>query len=1143
MKKTHRFSHAVLASTIFVSGLAHAQSAPLTSVYAEPVPNPQLTSTINPNLEITATGQLNATGIDGYQVDSKGGATVLIDANNVNAGNNAIIATGKGNGINIINGAGANTPTNITINAGSNITTTGPSVTAGEGSAILVGDTAATITNKGGIFGNYSGIEIAAGGTNAIVTNSGATAVIRGTNAPSFLVDGFVANGGSGLTLTNSSGALITANGNQDAVQINQNFISITNNVGSFFTSAQGNALNLGTSAVAPITGDVENFGTIQSSATAPSGGALRISGQPFNGIINNNFGGIIQNNAVGLGGGAVVLNNAFNIFNNSGTIQANGATQYINAILANAGGAGAGTINNTNTGVIQSQNQSSTIFVAGNLTGINNAGIIIGAPSGAAANEGVIYAANAGVTALSGIVNTGTIQSKTAADAINLVNAGLFPLFQNGGTIIGNVELAGGGGTSLTMNGGTITGNVTSSGTTASTLQLNGGTITGTTTLGNVANGNIVNLNGSTLQVLNGGTGNDTFNLSGGSFTALDGKGGADIINIPGAFTLTSPISNTGGANTINVLNGGTFTVNSPTNAITNTASVNINAGGFMITNSINNYNAPLNIAAGGAFLANNGSTDTFTVGNNSGTLSINPGGVVNFTTSYTQNAAGQYSPGVQSGVAYGKLNVTGAPGTATFAPGSTMNPIVNNQGVFIPAGTQFVVVTATGGVVGAPTLVQPPTPFVFFNQQVNANNITLTLELTPLPLIALADIPLSVANTLQPLIPNLGGGGTTNPELLGLFAQLEMMPDITTISNALIQLVPDFNYVLPTISRISMDNAFDSVQMRLEDMHGLVPVSVEEEYRTERDDELYNGVNYGDSNVIYLGNRGVGAWFKVYGTIADQHKRHEIDGFRADATGYAIGGDWSITDYFTIGVAESLTKIDVTEHNQLQNTVKARSNQTTFYSWYQPSDPCTGKGIGLYIDTMLAVSSDKYQTVRFIDINTIDNAASAEFYSLHYGAQADIGYVALTSDNWFVAPVVRFKYTYLQIDDYSETGAGGFDLNVINDDVDETIAGLGLRVAGKFDYIQAIYVPEASAMLLYDFSGRAQQMQSTFIGGGNPFFIESIKPAQLIQLYGLGITAYTSDGYAFTIKGNFEYRNEFFGYNGYMQLHYQWD
>ncbi|MBI2791421.1 MAG: autotransporter domain-containing protein [Gammaproteobacteria bacterium] len=1131
MKKTVSLSHAVLASTLFMSAMAKAE--PLTSVYSEPVPNPQMTSTINPELEIAATGQLNATGIDGIQMDQPG-SFVIIDPNNTNAGNLAIVATGNGSGINVVNQAGQNSGNVITISSGSVINALGPSAGPGKSDGILVNDTATTISNAGSIIGAYSGIEVAAGGTNTVITNSGATAVIKGGAGASLLVTNG-ANGGTGLTLTNSGGATISATGNQDAVQINQSFTSIVNNTGSFFTATLGNALNLGGTAVAPITGDVQNFGTIQSSATAVSGGALRIAGQPFNGTVTNNAGGIIQNSAVSGGGGAVVLSNAFNILNNSGTIQATGATQYVNAILVNSGIAGAGTINNNSTGVIQSLNDSATIFLSGNLTGINNAGTIKGKPAVAALGEGVIYAATAGVTVLNGIVNTGTITTTVGPNVINLTNAGLLPLFQNAGTISGGaVLLAGGGGTSLTMNGGTIAGNVTSSSTNASTLQLNGGTITGTTTLGNVANGNIVNLAGTSLQALNGGIGNDTFNLSGGSFTSLDGKVGANIINIPGVFTLNSPISSTGGTNTINVNNGGVFTVNS---TIANSANIFVNAGGAMITNSTNNYAAPLTIAANGAFQVNNGSTDTFTTINNSGSLIINPGGVLKATT-YTQNAGATYSPGIQSAAVYGKLQTTGA---STFLAGSILSPFLNNAGVFIPSGSQFQVVNAVP-VVGAdptpPTLQQPQSALVFFEKITNPNDITLTLQLRSIPSVAQGDIPQAIGASLDPLFL----GGTTNPELLALFGQLQMLPDDTSLSNALLQLAPSFNYSLPTSSRISMDNAFDSVQMRLEGLHGLIPIAVEEEYRKERDYELYNGVNSGDSNVIYLGGRGVGAWVKAYGTIADQHKRHQIEGFRADATGLAIGADWSITDYFTIGVAESVTKVKTTENTSAQNTLKTRSNQTTFYGWYQPMEPCTGEAIGLYVDTMLAVASDKYQSTRFIYINTINNAASAEFYSLHYGAQADIGYV-ISSDNWFVAPVARLRYTYLNIDSYSEEGAGGFNLNVVNNTIDETVAGLGLRVATKLDYIQAIYVPEASAMLLYDFSGRAQQMQATFLGGGNPFYIDSIKPAQLIQLYGLGITAYTSDHYSFTIKGNFEYRNEFFGYNGYMQLHYQWD
>ncbi|MBS0285779.1 MAG: autotransporter domain-containing protein [Proteobacteria bacterium] len=1122
MKKTLHLAQAVLASSLFAASIVYADTV-LMSQYDEPVPNTQLVATQTGSIEITSTGKVNATNIDGIKVDT-GSITITIDPTNTTAGNNAIIASGTGHGINILNGAGKNTPTIITVNSGSNITTTGT------GNAIVIADTTATINNSGGLFGGGNAIDIPAGGVNATIFNSGSGAKIQGgivSAVPTILVEGGVANGGTGLTLTNDSGALIANAGNGDTIQVNQSFTSITNNANSTIQSANGNAISIAPTAVGAITGDIFNYGLINS-----TGGAQTIYiANIFNGTINNNSGGVIQ--ATGNGGNVIFANNSFSaINNNSGAIISATGTDFGINVTGNS----PGTVNNA--GTIQTNAVSFLYNTNTTSTGLNNTGTIT---TTSAANPAIWGRNGSTVTGIVyntvgyGIVNSNIISNTGGGAAIDLQTDGPninIPLLQLGGTITGNVLLA----TNVnpttplaptipafTMTGGTINGNVLSGAANASILNLSGGSITGSTTLGNVA-GNVVNLSGSKLQALNGGTGNDTFNLSGGSFTVLNGGGGADILNINGNFTQTAVINN---IPTIKV-NNGLYTVNAQING---TSTFNINAGGSMVTN-FNPLNgslaANINIAANGGLTINPGSTFTVAQVNNNGLLSTQPGGTLSVTGNYSQNAGAGYYPVVSNGGATGLLTTTG---TATFNAGSTMNPSLLTGGVFVAPGAQYTVVNAAAGVVGAPTLVQPQSALVFFSQTVNPNNIVLTLNLEPIAGVAEGDTAQAIGAALDPLL----FGGTTNPELAALLGQLELMPDNTTLTQALLQLAPSLNNALPTSSRICMDNALDSVQQRLEQLHGLGPFSTEEDYREVRDYELYNGVNYGDRNVINFGSNHFNAWAKVYGTIVDQHKREQVEGFLADAAGIGIGWDWRLTNQALVGLALSGNKVETTDDTTAQNKIETWSYQATFYGWFEPMQ-------SVYFDTMLAIASHKYDTTRNMQIGSFVGNATANFIGTQYGAQTDIGY-AIKDENWVVAPYVRGRYTYLHISDYSEVGAGGIDLSVQNGPIDEMIAGVGLRIAGIRDYIQAVYVPEATATLLYDFAGKEQAIQANFLGGGGFFYVNGLKPAQIIQQYSLGVNAYTNDGYNAALKFIFEYRNEMFAYNGYLQLSYQWD
>jgi hypothetical protein len=1125
MKKTFRLTHAVLASSLFLAPSVFAQQGPtqITGINtaSPPAAGPPYLTSVTGNIEILPAGQVLVVGgaNDGIDVDSPS-ASIVLDANNINGGN-AILINGGGTGAGINIKATATLAT-ITVNTGSNINTS-----AGTGDAIDVNETGATINNTGLIFGGGKGIYLSGTGTNASINNN-AGGVIQGIGFAPVYADG------TGLTLTNS-GTIQTQGAANNAVRLNVDFTTVTNNANAIIQSTNADAIFLNGATK----GNVINSGFINSPGT---GAGVSINAGAYTGTITNNVGGIIQStNAAGTA--AFIINSSFGAINNAGIIQSTKGP--VNAVIVTANTSG--TL--TNTGTIQALGTGNAINfnAATGFTGIVNSGTISAIPTVATIN-----ASAAGVTVANGIINTGNIISHNAQPAIDLSGAGnLIPLFQQGGTITGNVLLAGGGGTvspnfALTMTGGTIAGNVTSSGTAASTLQLNGGTINGNVTTGNVA-GNIVNLTGTTINgALSNSGNNDIFNLSGGSFTSLTGTG-PSVVNVVAPFTSTGTIS----IPTLNVINAGTTFTND--NVITNVnTALNINANTIMTAEANVTGTGTLTINPTGVLQIDNGVIVSMgsvaNAVNNNGELQINNNGVLLTGGAYNQN--GDFATRIQdmslvAPFGFGQIDVNGV---ATFAPGSTVSAELGS-GTFILNNFAFPIIQTNAPI---PTfnnlsIDQPTSAILFFtlDNTINPNDVNLIAHTNPLVTVAVPDIPLSIAATLDALVPTTPAQiAALDPDLLRLFGELQILPNITAVSDALLLLAPPFNYSIPGSTRIVMNNAFDSVQARIEALNGLGPLTQDEDYRKERDYELYNGVNYGDSNVIDLTTGRFGAWFKVFGEIDDQHKRHQIEGYRADAVGISLGGDWKISPYALIGVAESLSKINTKDYTSAQNKVNINSYQTTFYGWFQPMQMCSSAlAPSLYIDTMLGVATHKYDTLRNINIGTVNAQSTANFFGLQYGAQMDVGYAFISSDDWYVAPVARFKYTYLQLDDYSETGAGGLSLNVLNDDLDEVIAGIGIRLAAVKNYVQAIYVPEFSVMLLYDFAGSVQQSQSNFLAGGNPFYTNSIKPAQYIQLYGLGINAYTSDNYTFSIKVNFEHRDHFYGYDGFMQLHYKWD
>lgn len=1081
MNKYFRLTHAVLASTLLCVPTVYADVT-----ISTPMTNQDIQTAVSGNVTITRNGQLSMTlaapnAGDAILVNSND-ATVTIDAANVNAGGNAVVTSGAGRyGINI-----TGQDATITLGAQSGIT-------SGTDDAIFIDGTGTTLSSTGEIFGNASAIEITNNGTNAIISLL-AGSTTEGTTAASILVNG------TGLSFGNAG--TVTASGGQDAVQLLQNFTNFQNNIGGIIevTAGVGNAVTLNNAA--GVSGDLNNRGTL---TTAGTGSALNIL-NTFNGSINNNSTGVIS--STGGGGNAIYVAAGFSQINNTGIISG-----LANDIAIQVGANAAGTINND--GTISAQNNYA-IRLGGNITGILNTGTISNNAPGQA-TIGVIFP---GTDLINGITNRGNITNLGGATAIDLSLGDNIVFTQAAGTVTGDVFLAGAGGNIFSLTGGTIIGDVTADDAAANILTLSGGSITGTLFLGD--SGDTVNLSGSIVDTIVAGALADTFNVSGGTITtALLNGGAGDQLNINGSFTMQGIIV---GIPTINV-NTGTFTAD---NAITGLNTLlNISAGSVMIANA--DITGTANMTNNGRFQVLNDSTTDLTGGTitNNGTVAID-GGSTLLATTFHQTAGSVFAPVITAPGDFGVLQVGG--GGATLDAGSVIYPYYNS-GSFIPAGTQFNVITG-GPVIDNATLAQPSSVSLFFTQNVVGGNILqLTAERRPYAAIVQGVPPPMEGIAIA--LDAIAAAGTNDPTLQTVLGQLDSLTSASALENALINLSPNVNYALIQSTHSAVNELFNSIEFRIESLKNLKPLGAEG-YSIYRPEPYYTGKNYGDccddQNTI------TGIWFDVYGSLLNQKFYKNVNGYYGDLVGYALGADWGRPETIIAGAALSYTNTHTVGNSEQANILDTQSVQGTFYAWYEPCE-------AVFLDILFGFSGNKYYSRRNIGVGTFNTAAFATFYGFEYAVQTDLGY-AFTYDYLVVAPVGRFKYSYLQVNSYTEEGAAGVDLSVSTNSVKELIGGGGLKLLGSKKFSQATYVPEFSALILYDFYGDGQELNSNFFGGGPLFPTDGPRPSHTIYLYSLGVTAYTNDHYSFEVRYDLEIRDRyhFYGNSGFMQLRGEW-
>lgn len=501
---------------------------------------------------------------------------------------------------------------------------------------------------------------------------------------------------------------------------------------------------------------DVSGTAKINAVVTGPNSLTLG-SGILELGAANTYSGGtVVSGGTLRLGtGGSLLSTGALTI--NGGTFDLDGRTQTVGTLSGTGGtlalGAGTLTAGNANSATLSSVITGSgsvvkqgtgtltllgantysggTTVSAGALSGnatslqgaiVNNAAVVFdqssnGTYAGNMSGTGRLIKQNAGTLTLTGTsshtggttVSGGVLQG-TAANLQGAITNNASVVFNQttAGTYSGNMSGSG----SLTKIGAfvlTLSGNNSyTGGTTVSAGTLRLGSATALPTDGALTvNGGTVDFNGNNITV-----------------ASLSGSGGTISL---GASTLTvAETSNTSVAAVITGTGGlvkqGTGTLNL-TGASTYTGPTSVTGGRLAVNGSITS-----NVTVGSGGNLGGAGTITGTV-NNSGTLA--PGnsiGTLNVVGSYTQAAGSTYQVESNAAGQADRINVTGAPGTATLN-GGTVAVLPDASGPYAMS-TTYTILNATGGVSGAFANTTSSLPFLQPSLSYDSNNVYLTLK-----------------------------------------------------------------------------------------------------------------------------------------------------------------------------------------------------------------------------------------------------------------------------------------------------------------------------------------------------------------------------------------------------------------------------
>lgn len=1081
------------------------------------------------------------------------GSTGILNSSGLLSGSIINSATGEitsttGHGIQIVNTVTNYRPSVLDINNAGAITASGAS---GDGINLQSADAGGDIYNTGTINAGAYGIRIGnasvvSGDLNNLNTiNSGSAAVYVGENSSVrsvtngaaatltstasqgiFVKDSAVFSGitNDGTINTNSTGIYVQETGNPGNATANAvtNTGSITSTMHSGIHIEGG---NIATNLINEATGSLTANGNLafNSSGILLSHGA-RVRGNVENrGTINANDGIVIGDS---VNAGATVDNHVIN----SGDITArsNGmflgdGSQMINVINTAQGVIDAGTIgmhfdNASVTGQVENageiESQGDAIYVA-NTSQIN----------GSITNSGTISSGGAGIVVsrsaiIGDVTNTAAGKITAAGHGIRFTNGGdptrpRVAYVTNAGSII---TTAGGIGISLdttdvngaVLNSGTI--NADGDGISIVDATIVSGKLTNSNTITSAA-GHGININGTTVRI------GDITNEAGASITAANGSAllinGSDTGTIANDGTLSGDyaINITDNAhsrilNNTGILNG-SIKIDRTTLNLNNGSVASGKIGG---TNGVVNIDtnistseeygvddgtlAAVNLASGRAFTVLGGANKIFDTNafSNNGTLRIvgNPStsAVMTVTGDYTQGANALLSIDAQFPTIRSAINVAG---TANFDPNARIHlNITGNEFDF--AGGAVVQNVVSAGTLNATTFDVTDSSYLYnFNAVIQGQTVSLH---------SLRDTTNSVSGAVAS-----GGNKTAQGASQALEEIISGTPgqDMQTVINALGSL-SSAKEVADAVSQTLPTLTGGSTTAMLQTMSTTGKVI---QARNSQNTGLSSGDGIiGDNN----------AWAKPFGTWSNQKQDDGVVGYDADTYGIIAGYDNSVSDDMRLGVALSYARTDV-ESDDSRNKMDIDSYQASLYGSY-------AMGPKTEANFQLGGGYNNADSKRTINFGGIDRVADGDISGYAVQAGAGVGHSIDIGRGATFTPSARVDYALIHNQSYTETGAGGLNLNVKSQTTDQLIPS----VSGKlgYEYAKGLSL-DLNAGVGYDVLNERNSVTASYVGGGSAFLTEGMEPSPWVVRSGAGLTYNATEDLDITIRYDREDRGKF--------------
>ncbi|MDF2447052.1 MAG: outer rane autotransporter [Moraxellaceae bacterium] len=451
---------------------------------------------------------------------------------------------------------------------------------------------------------------------------------------------------------------------------------------------------------------------------------------------------------------------------------------------------------------------------------------------------------------------------------------------------------------------------------------------------------------------------------------------------------------------------------------------------------------------------------------------------------SNYTQQAGGSYTVVLRDTDNFGNLLVNG---TADFSASGNVKIAIdpaatfNDGDVFTDALYATTLVLPASGITTSDNSL-----FWNFEQVDDANGFDLVAHMVD-PSSVLAGSGLTLTATQSGLLAD-ALTGEFGEDYTALVAALNSASDAGAVADILEQVGPALTGAAAQATRQAGAGASNAITARIGETRGAA------------------------SGDAFTQNA---LWIKPFLGMAEQDGGNGVSGYDVDTTGYVIGIDGDVTDTMRVGVAVATASSEVDGDAA---GVDIDTTQLTVYSSYV-------LGNAINVDADLSYGSNGYDSSR--KIGFAGSRAVGTFDGTQLALGVTVGKAFKMSETTSLTPSLLLRYSQVEIDGYTETGAGAFNLTVADSDEDTILAlakaDYALKLNGNATFLASFGVGMDTA----DTASATAQLGGT----GATFVSNGVEPESTLITAGIGYRYVTAKNLEINAAYDLESRSDFLG------------